>query len=171
MDDHHVRVAGGATSRGELEKLGRAKDTFLASMSHELRTPLNAILGFTGTLLMRLPGPLNDDQERQLRTVERSGKPQMPGGFGGQFVVSASEVLDECVTGDDHAGRSGRVAGLDWSEPGLESAVVVLDAVVGVLGGVVMRARQQLNDRTGQRRRTGTVLSARIPGPRSRSRG
>jgi len=25
-------------------------------MSHELRTPLNAIIGFTGTLLMRLPG-------------------------------------------------------------------------------------------------------------------
>jgi protein-histidine pros-kinase len=43
-------------------------------MSHELRTPLNAILGFTGTLLMQLPGPLNDDQERQLMTVQRSGK-------------------------------------------------------------------------------------------------
>jgi PAS domain S-box-containing protein len=59
---------------GQLEKLSRAKDTFLASMSHELRTPLNAIIGFTGTMLMRLPGPLNDDQDRQLRTVERSGK-------------------------------------------------------------------------------------------------
>jgi protein-histidine pros-kinase len=58
----------------ELERLGRAKDTFLASMSHELRTPLNAIIGFTGTLLMELPGPLNDDQARQLRTVEQSGK-------------------------------------------------------------------------------------------------
>ncbi|MDT4926593.1 MAG: hypothetical protein QOG01_4306 [Pseudonocardiales bacterium] len=58
----------------ELEKVGRAKDTFLASMSHELRTPLNAIIGFTGTLLMELPGPLNTDQQRQLRTVERSGK-------------------------------------------------------------------------------------------------
>ena len=58
----------------ELERLGRAKDTFLASMSHELRTPLNAIIGFTGTLLMELPGPLNADQARQLRTVEHSGK-------------------------------------------------------------------------------------------------
>jgi PAS domain S-box-containing protein len=58
----------------ELEKLGRAKDTFLASMSHELRTPLNAIIGFTGTLLMELPGPLNPDQTRQLRVVEHSGK-------------------------------------------------------------------------------------------------
>jgi PAS domain S-box-containing protein len=58
----------------ELEQVGRAKDTFLASMSHELRTPLNAIIGFTGTLLMELPGPLNEAQTRQLRTVERSGK-------------------------------------------------------------------------------------------------
>ncbi len=46
---------------------------FLASMSHELRTPLNAIIGFTGTLLMELPGPLNPEQTRQLRTVQTSG--------------------------------------------------------------------------------------------------
>jgi protein-histidine pros-kinase len=56
----------------ELEKANLAKDRFLASMSHELRTPLNAILGFTGTLLMRLPGPLTPDQEHQLRTVKTS---------------------------------------------------------------------------------------------------
>jgi len=51
----------------ELENASLAKDRFLASMSHELRTPLNAILGFTGTLLMRLPGPLTADQEKQLQ--------------------------------------------------------------------------------------------------------
>jgi protein-histidine pros-kinase len=58
----------------ELEKANRAKDRFLATMSHELRTPLNAILGFTGTLLMKLPGPLNADQEKQLRTVQTSAR-------------------------------------------------------------------------------------------------
>jgi protein-histidine pros-kinase len=58
----------------ELEKASLAKDRFLASMSHELRTPLNAVIGFTGTLLMRLPGPLTPDQEHQLRTVQRSAK-------------------------------------------------------------------------------------------------
>jgi len=57
-----------------LENANTAKDRFLASMSHELRTPLNAILGFTGTLLMGLPGPLNDEQRRQLGTVQSSGK-------------------------------------------------------------------------------------------------
>ncbi|MEX8520985.1 MAG: PAS domain S-box protein [Leptothrix sp. (in: b-proteobacteria)] len=58
----------------ELANANEAKDRFLASMSHELRTPLNAIIGFTGTLLMKLPGPLNTDQERQLRTVQTSAR-------------------------------------------------------------------------------------------------
>ncbi len=58
----------------ELESASRAKDTFLAGMSHELRTPLNAIIGFTGTLLMRLPGPLTADQEQQLRTIQSSAR-------------------------------------------------------------------------------------------------
>ncbi len=58
----------------ELANANQAKDRFLAGMSHELRTPLNAIIGFTGTLLMRLPGPLNDEQQKQLRTVQSSGR-------------------------------------------------------------------------------------------------
>ena len=58
----------------ELAKASQAKDRFLATMSHELRTPLNAILGFTGTLLMKLPGPLLPDQEKQLRTVQANGR-------------------------------------------------------------------------------------------------
>ncbi len=58
----------------ELEDANQAKDRFLASMSHELRTPLNAIIGFTGTLLMRLPGPLTTDQEQQLRIVQSSSR-------------------------------------------------------------------------------------------------
>ena len=58
----------------ELERANRSKDRFLATMSHELRTPLNAVIGFTGTLLMRLPGPLTDDQERQLRIVQTSAR-------------------------------------------------------------------------------------------------
>jgi PAS domain S-box-containing protein len=58
----------------ELENAAAAKDRFLATMSHELRTPMNAIIGYTGTLLMRLPGPLTKDQERQLLTIQMSAK-------------------------------------------------------------------------------------------------
>ena len=45
-----------------LDVANQAKARFLTSMGHELRTPLNAILGFTGTVLMGLAGPLNDEQ-------------------------------------------------------------------------------------------------------------
>ena len=58
----------------ELANANQAKDRFLAGMSHELRTPLNAIIGFTGTLLMKLPGPLNDEQQKQLTTVQSSAR-------------------------------------------------------------------------------------------------
>ena len=58
----------------ELQRANLAKDRFLASMSHELRTPLNAIIGFTGTLLMRLPGPLTEQQAKQLRTIQSSAR-------------------------------------------------------------------------------------------------
>ncbi len=58
----------------ELENASLAKDRFLAAMSHELRTPLNAVIGFTGTLLMRLPGPLTAEQEQQLRIVQSSAR-------------------------------------------------------------------------------------------------
>jgi PAS domain S-box-containing protein len=61
----------------EMERAIRAKDRFLASMSHELRTPLNAIIGFTGTLLMELPGPLTEEQRKQLETIKSSARHQL----------------------------------------------------------------------------------------------
>jgi PAS domain S-box-containing protein len=58
----------------ELAKAVATKDKFLTGMTHELRTPLNAIIGFTGTMLMKLPGPVNDEQIKQLRMVQSSAR-------------------------------------------------------------------------------------------------
>ena len=60
--------------RAELKRANQAKGRFLAAMSHQLRTPLNAVLGFTGTLLMKLPGPLTRDQEKQLKMVQSGAR-------------------------------------------------------------------------------------------------
>jgi PAS domain S-box-containing protein len=69
----------------ELADAIQAKDRFLATMSHELRTPMNAIIGFTGTLLMKLPGPLTRDQERHLNTVRTSA---------GHLLTLINDLLD-----------------------------------------------------------------------------
>ncbi|MGK5024549.1 hybrid sensor histidine kinase/response regulator [Janthinobacterium sp. RB2R34] len=58
----------------ELAEASRMKSDFIANMSHELRTPLNAIIGFTGALLMKLPGPLTADQDKQLTTIRASAR-------------------------------------------------------------------------------------------------
>ncbi len=57
-----------------LIQANRLKDEFLANMSHELRTPLTAILGMSEALLEHAYGPLNEPQEKSLRTVEKSGE-------------------------------------------------------------------------------------------------
>lgn len=58
----------------ELAEASRMKSAFIANMSHELRTPLNAIIGFTGALLMKLPGPLTSEQDKQLNTIRNSAR-------------------------------------------------------------------------------------------------
>lgn len=71
VDERTAELSQANTSLLEATK---AKDKFLAAMSHELRTPLNSIIGFSGTMLQRLAGEINEEQERQLTLVQRSGR-------------------------------------------------------------------------------------------------
>ncbi|MEO7243800.1 MAG: PAS domain S-box protein, partial [Rubrivivax sp.] len=73
--EHHVaaRTSELTQANERLREVDRLKSEFLATMSHELRTPLNSVLGFTSILLSGQPGPLNDEQKRQLGFVHGSG--------------------------------------------------------------------------------------------------
>lgn len=68
-----------------LEESIRSRDSFLAAMSHNLRTPLNSIVGFTDILLSKMPGSLNDEQEKQLQIIARCSK---------QLMILIRQLLD-----------------------------------------------------------------------------
>ncbi len=51
------------------KELDQVKNDFFSMVTHELKTPLTAIEGYTKLLLMGRPGPVNEEQERFLRTV------------------------------------------------------------------------------------------------------
>ena len=75
LEKHVTQRTETLTAANEaLTHANQAKDRLLADVSHELRTPLNAIIGFTGMLLMKLQGPLNADQEKQLNIVRSNGQ-------------------------------------------------------------------------------------------------
>ena len=77
VSDQTGKIVGvAAISRGVRAAAGggRMEGVLPSRTSHELRTPLQAVIGFTGTLLLRLPGPLNDEQERQLTLVQESAR-------------------------------------------------------------------------------------------------
>ena len=54
-----------------------------------------------------------------------------------EFVVAASQVLDECVAADNNRGGAVGLETATRSEPGLEPAMVGLDAIVRVRRGHV----------------------------------
>jgi signal transduction histidine kinase len=50
----------------QLQEMAALKTDFFSNVSHELRTPMTAIKGYIDNLLDRIPGPLNERQERYL---------------------------------------------------------------------------------------------------------
>jgi hypothetical protein len=75
----------------------------------------------------------------------------MVAGFDAEFVVIASQVLDERVT-EDHD-RCGRIRSQTSHrpQPRLKSSVVALDAVVPILSGVVEHVGEKFVDDAQQR--------------------
>lgn len=76
----------------EAETAEAMKGEFLQAVSHELRTPLNAILGFAEVLLGEIDGPLNADQEQDLRIIR---------GAGEHLVALFNDVLDLSAAATD----------------------------------------------------------------------
>jgi len=58
----------------DLEQLAAHQSRFLSHVSHELRTPLNSIIGFAGILLDGIPGPLTEEQKKQLNVIYRQSQ-------------------------------------------------------------------------------------------------
>ncbi|MDZ4120774.1 MAG: transporter substrate-binding domain-containing protein, partial [Candidatus Cloacimonadaceae bacterium] len=69
-----LRTSELAAAMEKAQVADNLKSAFLATMSHELRTPLNSIIGFTGIMLQEMPGPLNDEQKKQLNMVKSSAR-------------------------------------------------------------------------------------------------
>jgi PAS domain S-box-containing protein len=106
-----IRTSELETAKERAESADRLKSAFLATMSHELRTPLNSIIGFSGILMRENPGPLNEEQKKQMGMIQVSGRNllslindilDLSKIESGQLnihydVFSLSEVLDEIV--------------------------------------------------------------------------
>ncbi len=67
------------------EAASHAKAKFLSMMSHELRTPLQAITGYCDLLLQQVSGPLNREQQSDLRAVQ---------GASEELVRLLNDILD-----------------------------------------------------------------------------
>lgn len=57
-----------------LRRASDLKTSFLSNMSHEFRTPLNSVLSLARMLLDRMDGDLTDEQERQVRYIQKSAQ-------------------------------------------------------------------------------------------------
>ncbi|WP_150305372.1 sensor histidine kinase [Pseudomonas saliphila] len=57
-----------------LKQASELKSRFLSYMSHEFRTPVGSILSITGLLRDELDGPLNDEQQKQVKFVSTAAQ-------------------------------------------------------------------------------------------------
>ncbi len=88
-----------------------------------------------------------DCPDRRGELMERSGQAVFAWNATTEFVVTSSNILDQSMTRANHSGGRVRLQAPHRSRPGLESPMVSLAAIVGILLCVVERLRRQLVDR------------------------
>ena len=95
-------------AKREAEAASDSKAKFLSMMSHELRTPLQAISGYCELLLQQLSGPINAEQETDLRAIRSASE---------ELVRLLNDILD--------------FARLDSGTANIRTETVDVDAALG----------------------------------------
>lgn len=85
-----INAINGITYKNaELEKVRTERDKeqrmFFANASHEMRTPMTAMVGWLDLLAEEALGPLNDDQQEAIKTVQNSL---------GRLMVTVNNTID-----------------------------------------------------------------------------
>jgi signal transduction histidine kinase len=73
------------TQAQQLRQATELKSRFLAYMSHEFRTPVSTIRSLSRLLLERVDGPLNAEQDKQVRFIQS---------LAGEFAEMVNDLLD-----------------------------------------------------------------------------
>ena len=81
------------------------------------------------------------DHQRQLIEGRSQGRARQ--GVNSEFVVPSAQVLDEGMASHADTGSPVPFQPTHWTESGFEASMVGFDPVVGVLGGVMGRERQE----------------------------
>ncbi len=141
------QIAELAAAKQRAEAADHVKSAFLASMSHELRTPLNSVIGFTGILLKRLAGPLNDEQAFQMGMVRDSAKSLLTL-VNDVLDISRIEAGELRVAHEPYELLAAIQKAVDTVQPLADAASLTLETRIPDTLGTV----------TGDRRRTEQVL-------------
>jgi signal transduction histidine kinase len=130
-------------AREKAESADRVKSAFPATMSHELRTPLNSIVGFTGILLQKPAGPLNEEQEKQLRMVQ-DGSRHLLALINDVLDISRIEAGQLTVSREPFDLRASIEKVVRTVEPAAERRGLYLRAEIGPEVGTVVSDRRRV---------------------------
>lgn len=135
----------------ELESLGRAKASFLASASHDLRTPLTSIIGFVELLADQEAGPIRPAQAKMLDGVDRNARRL------GSAVLS---VADSGI-GIPEEDQDSMFTRFFRASNAVEAAIPGSGLGLSIVRTIVVNHHGELSIKSGRDR--GTTVTVRIP--------